>query len=60
MVLNQKGCHYTPHVFGIMVGQPLQVVNSDRQKYVLEFEVKCPEEQKKAKKKEGSGEPSPE
>jgi plastocyanin len=29
VVMNQKGCHYTPHVFGIMVGQPLQVVNSD-------------------------------
>jgi plastocyanin len=29
VVLNQKGCHYTPHVFGIMVGQPLQIVNSD-------------------------------
>ena len=29
VVLNQKGCHYTPHVFGIMVGQPLQIVNGD-------------------------------
>jgi hypothetical protein len=29
VVLNQKGCHYVPHVFGIMVGQPLQVLNSD-------------------------------
>jgi plastocyanin len=29
IVLDQKGCHYTPHVLGIQVGQPLQIVNSD-------------------------------
>ncbi|MFA0750983.1 MAG: hypothetical protein SLRJCFUN_001386 [Candidatus Fervidibacter sp.] len=29
VVLDQKGCHYTPHVFGIMVGQPLEILNSD-------------------------------
>jgi hypothetical protein len=29
VVLDQKGCHYRPHVFGIMVGQPLEVLNSD-------------------------------
>ena len=29
MKLDQKGCHYSPHVLGIQVGQPLQVVNSD-------------------------------
>lgn len=29
VILDQKGCHYRPHVFGIQVGQPLQVVNSD-------------------------------
>jgi hypothetical protein len=28
-VLNQKGCVYQPHVLGIMVGQPLRVLNSD-------------------------------
>ena len=29
IVLDQKGCRYTPHVLGIQVGQPLQVLNSD-------------------------------
>ena len=27
--LDQKGCRYTPHVFGIRVGQLLEIVNSD-------------------------------
>jgi plastocyanin len=29
VILDQKGCHYTPHVLGIQIGQPLQIVNSD-------------------------------
>ena len=29
VVLDQDGCRYTPHVFGIRVGQTLQVLNSD-------------------------------
>jgi hypothetical protein len=28
-VLDQKGCLYIPHVFGVQVGQPLQIRNSD-------------------------------
>ena len=27
--LDQKGCHYVPHVLGIQVNQPFNVVNSD-------------------------------
>ncbi|MBI3306578.1 MAG: carboxypeptidase regulatory-like domain-containing protein [Candidatus Omnitrophica bacterium] len=29
IVMDQKGCHYTPHVYGIQVGQKLDIVNSD-------------------------------
>jgi len=29
VTLTQKGCMYTPHVFGIQVNQPLEIVNGD-------------------------------
>ncbi len=29
VVLDQTGCRYTPHVFGVQVGQPVQIMNSD-------------------------------
>ena len=29
VVLDQRGCQYHPHVFGIMAGQDLKIVNSD-------------------------------
>ncbi|HEX6464581.1 MAG TPA: carboxypeptidase regulatory-like domain-containing protein [Vicinamibacterales bacterium] len=27
--LDQNGCHYVPHVLGVRMGQPLEIVNSD-------------------------------
>jgi hypothetical protein len=29
IVLDQKGCRYEPHVFGVFVGQPVEIRNSD-------------------------------
>jgi plastocyanin len=29
VILDQKGCQYRPHVFGVMVGQPIEILNSD-------------------------------
>jgi plastocyanin len=29
VVLDQQGCRYHPHIFGIQAGQPLKIVNSD-------------------------------
>jgi len=29
ITLEQKGCMYHPHVFGVMVGQPIDIVNQD-------------------------------
>jgi plastocyanin len=29
MTIDQKSCRYHPHVFGIRVGQPLEILNSD-------------------------------
>jgi hypothetical protein len=28
-IIDQKGCRYEPHVFGMRAGQPLQILNSD-------------------------------
>ena len=29
VVIDQKNCRYAPHVFGIRIGQPLEILNSD-------------------------------
>ena len=29
VLLDQKGCKYMPHVFGVQVGQPVRILNSD-------------------------------
>ena len=29
VVMDQRGCHYSPHVFGLTMGQPFKVLNSD-------------------------------
>jgi hypothetical protein len=29
VVLEQRGCRYHPHVFGVRIGQPLEILNSD-------------------------------
>ncbi len=30
VILDQDGCRYTPHVFGVQVGQPVEIRNSDK------------------------------
>ena len=30
VTINQQGCRYTPHVFGMRVGQTLEILNSDQ------------------------------
>lgn len=43
----------------VKIARTSQVIGGDRQKYVLEFDIKCPEDQKaEKKKKSASGEPS--
>ena len=38
VVLDQLRCRYEPHVFGVMVGQPVAIVNSDATLHNIHFE----------------------
>ncbi len=42
----------------VKVSRTTQVVGGERQKYVLEFDLKCPEDQKKKKEASGAGAPA--
>ena len=44
VVLDQKGCHYTPHVLGVQVGQPLEILNSDDTLHTVHAVAKANEE----------------
>ncbi len=44
VVLDQKGCEYTPHVLGIMNGQALRVRNSDDTNHNIHFLPKVNQE----------------
>jgi plastocyanin len=37
VVLDQRDCHYVPHVFGIQVGQTLEILNSDPTLHNIHF-----------------------
>lgn len=52
--LGKHACIQTPKS-GTMIGKITQAINSERQKYVLEFDVKCPDERKKRKKADDPG-----
>ena len=43
VVLNQFGCEYTPHVLGVMEGQPLQILNGDNTNHNIHFQPKINE-----------------
>lgn len=53
VVLNQKGCVYTPHVFGLRVGQKLEVHNSDPTAHNVHFVPKRNKEFNKSQPKKG-------
>jgi hypothetical protein len=44
VVLDQNGCHYVPHVFGIMTNQKLSVTNSDPTQHNIHPQPKNNEE----------------
>ncbi len=51
--LTQAGCEYTPHVFGIMAGQPLKVTNGDPTNHNIHFLPKVNQEHNFSQPKQG-------
>ncbi len=37
VTLDQNGCHYKPHVLGVMVNQPINITNSDPTQHNIHF-----------------------
>jgi len=37
VTLDQNGCHYRPHVLGVMVNQPISITNSDQTTHNIHF-----------------------
>jgi plastocyanin len=37
VILDQNGCHYKPHVLGVMVNQPISITNSDPTTHNVHF-----------------------
>ncbi len=53
VVLDQHGCQYKPHVFGIMEGQELKIRNSDETNHNIHFLPKINIETNKTQPKKG-------
>jgi len=53
VVLRQHGCEYTPHVFGIMEGQPLKIHNDDDTNHNIHFLPKVNQELNFSQPKKG-------
>ena len=41
VVLDQVGCRYTPRIFGVRVGQPVEMINSDATMHNVQMATPC-------------------